>query len=42
MAIKIALDLGIKKQVIEKTIPKIEIVGRVQYIKKGKFKKDFK
>lgn len=39
MAIKIALDLGVKKQVIEKTIPKIEIVGRVQYIKKGKFKK---
>jgi len=39
MAIKIALDLGIKKKIIEKTIPKIKITGRVQYIKRGNLKR---
>ncbi len=42
MAIKIALDLGIKKKIIIKTIPKIQIVGRVQYIKKGSLRKILK
>ncbi len=37
-AIKIALDLEIDKKVIEKTIPKISIEGRFQYLKKGKIK----
>jgi dihydrofolate synthase/folylpolyglutamate synthase len=36
LAIKVALDLGIKKKTILKTIPKIKFEGRVQYIKKGK------
>ena len=39
MAIKIALDLKIKKKVIEKTIPKIILEGRIQYLNKGKIKK---
>jgi folylpolyglutamate synthase/dihydropteroate synthase len=38
MVIKIALDLGIKKKIIQRTIPKIQIIGRVQHIKKGKLK----
>ena len=38
MVIKIALDLGIRKKIIELTIPKIEIIGRVQHVKKGKLK----
>ncbi len=37
-AIKIALDLKIDKNVIEKTIPKISFEGRFQYLKKGKIK----
>jgi dihydrofolate synthase/folylpolyglutamate synthase len=37
-AIKIALDLKIDKDVIEKTIPKISFEGRFQYLKKGKIK----
>ncbi len=36
MAIKIALDLGIKRNIIEKTIPKIKFSGRVDFITKGK------
>ncbi len=39
LAIKIALDLKIKKNVIQKTIPNIFFEGRVQYLDKGKFKK---
>ena len=35
LGIKVALDLGVSKNVISKTIPKIEFEGRVQYIKKG-------
>ena len=38
MAIKIALDLNIPRNVI-KTIPKIFFEGRVQYLNKGKIKK---
>ena len=37
-AIKIALDLKIKKKIIEKTIPKISFEGRFQYLKTGKIK----
>ena len=36
--IKIALDLKIKKRIIEKTIPKISFEGRFQYINKGRIK----
>ena len=39
LAIKVALDFGVPKQTIIKTIPKIQFEGRVQYITKGKFKK---
>jgi len=39
MAIKIALDLGINKSIIKKTIPKIKHEGRIDYIKKGKIHK---
>ena len=38
LAIKVALDLGVKKSSIIKTIPKIKFEGRVQYIKKGKLR----
>ena len=41
-AIKIALDLEIKKKIIEKTIPKISFEGRFQYLNKGKIKKKLK
>ena len=37
-AIKIALDLKIDKNVVEKTIPKVSFEGRFQYLKKGKIK----
>ena len=37
-AIKIALDLKIKKEIIKKTIPKISFEGRFQYLNKGKIK----
>ena len=37
-AIKIAIDLGINKKIIEKTIPKIFFEGRFQYLNKGKIK----
>ena len=39
LAIKVALDFGVSKKTIIKTIPKIKFEGRVQYIKKGKLKK---
>jgi dihydrofolate synthase/folylpolyglutamate synthase len=39
LAIKIALDFGVPKKIIIKTIPKIQFEGRVQYITKGKLKK---
>ena len=39
LAIKIALDLNIKPEVIQKTIPKIFFEGRLQYIYKGKLRK---
>jgi dihydrofolate synthase/folylpolyglutamate synthase len=39
LAIKVALDFGIPKQTIVKTIPKIEFEGRVQYLTKGKLNK---
>ena len=34
LAIKIALDLKIKKELISKTIPKIKFEGRIDYLKK--------
>ena len=40
MAVKIALDLGIKKKVISKALPKIKFEGRIQYITSGKFIKN--
>ena len=39
LAIKVALDFGVPKQTIIKTIPKIQFEGRVQYLRKGKLKK---
>ena len=36
LAIKIALDLDIKKKIIIKTIPKIKFQGRIDYLTKGK------
>jgi len=36
LAIKIALDLGIDKKIITKTIPKIKFQGRIDYLTKGK------
>lgn len=39
LAIKVAKDLGIEKNVITKAIPKIKFEGRVQFIRKGKIKK---
>jgi|TARA_B110000259_G_scaffold140226_1_gene157916 dihydrofolate synthase/folylpolyglutamate synthase len=39
LAIKVALDFGVPKKTIIKTIPKIQFEGRVQYLTKGKFKK---
>jgi len=38
LAIKVALDLGIKKKTISKTLPQIKFEGRVQYINQGKLK----
>ncbi len=38
LAIKVALDLGVKRKTIIKTIPKIKFEGRVQYLNKGKLK----
>ena len=39
VAIKVALDFGVPKETIIKTIPKIQFEGRVQYLTKGKLKK---
>jgi len=39
LSIKIALDFGVPKKTIVKTIPKIQFEGRVQYLSKGKLKK---
>ena len=39
LAIKVALDFGVPKRTIVKTIPRIQFEGRVQYLTKGKFKK---
>jgi len=39
LAIKVALDFGVSKKIIIKTIPKIQFEGRVHYITKGKFRK---
>jgi dihydrofolate synthase/folylpolyglutamate synthase len=38
LSIKIALDFGVSKKTIIKTIPKIQFEGRVQYLDKGKLK----
>jgi dihydrofolate synthase/folylpolyglutamate synthase len=39
LAIKVALDFGVPKKTIVKTIPKIQFEGRVQYLTEGKYKK---
>ena len=39
LAIKVALDFGVPKKIIIKTIPKIQFEGRVQYLTKGRLKK---
>ncbi|MDC0449469.1 hypothetical protein OAL70_01125 [Pelagibacteraceae bacterium] len=39
LSIKVALDLGVPKKAIIKTIPKIQFEGRVQYLNKGKLKR---
>ena len=39
MAIKIAMDIGIKKRIVLKALPKIKFEGRVQYIFSGKLRK---
>ena len=39
LAIRVALDFGVSKKTIVKTIPKIMFEGRVQYLTTGKFKK---
>ncbi len=39
LAIRFVSDLGVKKNVIKKTIPKIKFEGRIQYLNKGKLKK---
>ena len=41
LAIKVALDLGVKSKIIKKTIPKIQFEGRVQFIR-GKLTKNKK
>ena len=38
LGIKVALDLGVPKKTIIRTIPKIKFEGRVQYLNKGKLK----
>ena len=38
LAIKIALDLNIKKKIIQKILPNLSFVGRFQYLNKGKIK----
>jgi len=39
LAIKVALDFGVPKQTIIKTIPQIQFEGRIQYLTKGKLKR---
>ena len=39
LAIKIALDLGISQEIINKTLPKIKLQARAEYITKGKLVK---
>ena len=39
LSIKVALDFGVPKKTIIKTIPKIQFEDRVQYLNKGKLKK---
>ena len=39
ISIKVALDLGVKKETIIRTIPKIKFEGRLQYIENGKLRK---
>jgi dihydrofolate synthase / folylpolyglutamate synthase len=39
LSIKVALDFGVPKKTIIKTIPRIQFEGRVQYLNKGKLKK---
>jgi dihydrofolate synthase/folylpolyglutamate synthase len=39
LAIKVALDFGVPKKTIVKTIPEIQFEGRVQYLVKGKLNK---
>ena len=39
LSIKVALDFGVPKKTIIKTIPKIQFEGRVQYLTKGKLLK---
>ena len=39
LSIKIALDFGVSRRNIIKTVPKIQFEGRVQYLTKGKLKK---
>ena len=41
LAVKVALDLGVKSEIIKKTIPKIQFEGRVQFIR-GKLTKNKK
>ena len=42
LSIKIALDFGVARQTIIRTIPKIKFEGRVEYVKRGKLKKFLK
>mgnify|MGYP001334854900 CR=1 FL=1 len=42
LAIKVALDFGVKKKTIIRTIKKIKFEGRIQYLKKGKLTKFIK
>ncbi len=39
LAIKISLDLGVNKKIIQKTIPKIKFQARIQYLNKGRLVK---
>ena len=39
LAIKVALDLDINKEIIQKTLPLLSFEGRFQYLNKGKIKK---
>tara|TARA_Y100000590_G_scaffold417638_1_gene517573 strand:+ start:1162 stop:2451 length:1290 start_codon:yes stop_codon:yes gene_type:complete len=39
LGVKVCRDLNIDKKIILKALPKIELVGRLQFIKKGKLRK---